>query len=269
MSRSLLHHRSFNTSRNISGRQRQPIVYLYIKYFAIHPVARSPLSSSPDTQVFRLLNKAAQGNKINLPKLDSIRPFLDLFTLVILSPEELSGHDIAAHHMPELSIVEGDKFVPAPTDTLPDAPGVARIFDVLAISDKRAKTYLIPLSPEHAEFPHQRYWRLPASVRPEVVLMLLMERIRWVTGPVCDEIKHARAIYCILYLNATGAHEIRIPSSRKRTSGEQNDNDTPPCDETGPESAQEDGRSGQTVKRTRKTAQSPGPQARKIRRLKI
>jgi hypothetical protein len=173
-----------------------------------------------------LLREADQDNNVNLPKFNSILPFLGLFTLVILAPNQLNGVKIAAHHLPDLSILHGDQFVPAPADTLPDAPDVARIFDVLAISDGvDTPTYSIPLLPAHPEFTHRRYWRVPA--RPEVMLMILMERIRHVTDPGCEEIKHARIIYCILNLNKVGVHEISVSSGSKRTS-EDHDDDKPP-----------------------------------------
>jgi hypothetical protein len=205
-----------------------------------------------------LLREADQDNDVNLPKFNSILPFLGLFTLVILAPNQLNGVKIAAHHLPDLSMLHGDQFMPAPADTLPDAPDVARIFDVLAISDGvDTPTYSIPLLPDHAEFTHQRYWRVPA--RPEVMLMILMDRIRHVTDPGCEEIKHARIIYCILNLNKVGVHEIRVASGSKRTS-EDHDDDKPPRKlsrgGTSGQSMVEGGKSGSRAKGARKMARS-------------
>jgi hypothetical protein len=225
----------------------------------------------PLHEVFRLLREADQSDDTNLPNFNSILPFLGLFTLVILAPNQLNGVKIAAHHLPDLSILQGDQFIPAPADMSPDAPDVARIFDVLAIPDGvDAPTYSIPLLPDHAEFTHQRYWRVPA--RPEVMLMILMERIRHVTDPGCEEIKHARIIYCILNLNKVGVHEISVSSGSKRTS-EDHDDDKPPRKlsrgGTSGESMMEQGKSGSKAKGARNMARSRLSSRRQHRTLRL
>jgi hypothetical protein len=173
------------------------------------------------------LNDAVEGADVDLPDPKSILPFLDLYTLVVLLPDELDRFQLVTHHLPELSVLHGSQFIPAPAETLPDGPGVARIFDVLALSDTLPEKFFgIPLSPHHTEYTHQRYWRLPA--RPEVVLTMLMERIRHVTGPSCEEIKHARVIYGILLINITGVDiTLRLPGGGKRTSDEAHDEEPP------------------------------------------
>jgi len=159
-----------------------------------------------------------------LPDPKSILPFLGLNTLVVLLPDELQGAQLITHHLPGLSILDKNQFIPAPADTLPDTPGVARIFDVLAIPDKLPETHKeIPLLPHHAEYTHQRYWRLP--VQPEVVLTIFMERIIHTLSPHCEEINQARHIYGLLLINLSEAS--RLPSGRKRTSDNPHDDEPP------------------------------------------
>lgn len=222
------------------------------------------------------MNDAVEGLDVDLPDLESVLPFLGLFTLVILLPEELDRLQLVTHHLPNLSILDGSQFISAPTDTLPDAPGVARIFDVLAITDTLPEKYCrIPLSPYHIEFTHQRYWRLPA--KPEVALMMLMERIRGVTDTGCEEINHARLIYGILLINKAGVDVMRLPSGGKRTAEDHVDDEPPHKQargETSEDSAVEKGKSGLRTKAARRTAKSPRPsprrkKARRLGRLKI
>jgi hypothetical protein len=169
-----------------------------------------------------LFHDALQGIDVDLPNLEPILPFVGLYTLVALSPQKLKGYDIPAHHLPEPLILDGDQFISVPVDTSPDPSTVVRIFDVSIISDELPKTYYsIPLSPEHTGFTQQRYWRVPA--KPEVILMMLMERIRRVTESNCEEINHARVIYCILHLHKAGVHDIGPRLSRKRLSEKDSD----------------------------------------------
>lgn len=190
--------------------------------------------------------------------------------MVTLSPDELNGSEIPAHHQPDLSVLEGSQFISAPADTLPNAPGAARIFDVLAISDDLPKTYYsIPLSPQHAEFTHQRYWRIP--VKPEVVLMMLMDRIMRVPESGCDEIKQARVIYCILHLNKSGVHEIRLPNGKKRSSEDRDDDEPPHKLSRGGDIIVPKSRSRRKGVTARILPSSPrlGPRPRKARPIKI
>lgn len=220
-------------------------------------------SSQVVIQVFRLLNDAVQGVKVDLPNAESILPFLGLYTLVTLLPEEPGGSSIAAHYTPDLFALDGSRFISVSAAILASAPSVARIFDVSVISDELPQTlYSIPLSPKHPEFSQQRYWRVP--VKPEVILVMLMERIGRVTESDCEEINHARIIYCILQLHKVGVHEIKPQSSRKRMFENDDDNDGSPrkLSRRGPAPKMK-GRAGVRAK--------PGPDhlPRKIRPLRI
>jgi hypothetical protein len=203
-----------------------------------------------------LLSDAVQGIEVDLPDMRPILPFIGLYTLVVLLPDELSGSEIPAHRPPDLFVLDDNRFISAPADTLHDAPGVVRIFDVSVMPDELTKTYYtIPLSPEHAEYAQPRYWRVPA--KPEVILMILMERIIHVTESGCEEINHARVIYCILQLHKVGVNEIR---GRKRVSD--NDNDGEPVAKKG--------KSGLKLRiPARNIAARPGPRPRKKRPIKI
>lgn len=233
-------------------------------------LAFRPLVQVGNTQVFRLLNDAVQGIDVDLPDATSILPFLNLFTLVILLPNELkeSSSEIPAYNLPGLFVLNGNKFVAAPADTLPDAPGVARIFDVLAISDDLSKSScVIPLSSEYAEFTHQRYWRVP--VKPEVLLMMLMNRAIHTPECDCEEVKDARIIYCILFLNQTGVHEIRLSAGKKRTSEDRDDDEPPHKHPRGDPTAGK--RTSRRMVKAAKTINNPrpGPRPKKTRPVKI
>jgi hypothetical protein len=207
----------------------------------------------------------------------NILPYHDLFTLVILLPTEVNKHKIVAHHSPDLSVIVGSQFTAAPADALPDAPGVVRIFDVLAVSDSLPeKSCDIPLSPRHPDFAHQRYWRVPA--KPEVVLAMFMARIGYgMKHNGGEEIKHARRIAAMLLMNNTGIDiQIRLP--RKHTS-EDHPNDEPPrkltrlgsSSKSAKDAVVEKGKSRSKAKSQPRTVKSPnpGPCRRKTVRLKI
>jgi hypothetical protein len=242
------------------------------------------------------LNDAVvRGVDVDLPNVNTILPFLNLYTLVILRPRELDGTRITAWHRPHLSTLNdaGTKFITAPSKCSPDAPGVVRIFDVLTITDTDTHTthtdsYVIPMSPENSEFVQRRYWRMPA--RPGVVLAILMERIRPVTAEDaarCMVINHAHLIYCILRINQIGGGvSINHERIKKRTleaehdrerghEGGGDDEQTPPY---GMSLRSSSVQSSSTTKKNKPKpvpkakivkASRVGPRPRKIPRLKI
>lgn len=110
--------------------------------------------------MFELLRHAKLGEGVELPDPTTILPFLGLFTIVILKPEQLVGCFICTQHLPALSILQDNNFVLAPNGTSPADENAARIFDVLEIvnGDPQISLGLIPLSPEIPEFHQQRYW---------------------------------------------------------------------------------------------------------------
>lgn len=106
-----------------------------------------------------MLLNASGGCSVDLPDPTAVLPYLGLFTLVILTPEKVKGHEIATTHLPNLSILSNGNFIPAP-DASPTAPNVAHIFDVFAtIHDNPPKQRgHIPLSSQDPKFRQQRYW---------------------------------------------------------------------------------------------------------------
>lgn len=119
--------------------------------------------------MFRLLKDAARGNPVELPNTESVLPFLNLYTLVTLSPERLRGRAISTPYAPDLCELKDGW---SPTRKPPDAKGVARIYDVSVTPNEHQAPGRIPLS----DFTHQRYWRLPAE--PEVVLAVFLICVR-------------------------------------------------------------------------------------------
>jgi hypothetical protein len=153
--------------------------------------------------VFNLLRLAMTGANVELPDPTSIFPYLGLFTIVILSPDDVVGCCISTQHLPTLSILQNSHFIPAPSTVSPADQDMARIFDVVAVSstDPPISLGTIPLSPEDPEFQHQRYWRVP--VKTEAVLAALIERVG-IYEFECQEIHLAQMIPCILRLQRHG-----------------------------------------------------------------
>jgi hypothetical protein len=106
--------------------------------------------------VFHLLLDARGGCSVDLPDPTTVLPYLGLFTLVILTLENVKGHEIATTHLPNLSILFNGNFI----DASPTTPNVACIFDVLAIihANLSKQRGCIPLSPQDPEFQQRQYW---------------------------------------------------------------------------------------------------------------
>jgi hypothetical protein len=175
-------------------------------------------------QVFNLLKYAkmfgSRGGIVGLPDPAPILPYLGLFTLVILEPDEVSGCRLLTIHLPNLSILEGSSWVPAPSATPADARHVARIFDPLARSPGAISLGYIPLSPQDLEFQQQRYWRLPLDIG--AVLAALIVGVGF--GPNrCTEISLVKDIAAILDLESRGTLSIisisRLPQADPNRNG--------------------------------------------------
>jgi hypothetical protein len=111
-----------------------------------------------------------------LPDTESIEPFIGLLSIVILHPNSLNGMSIETPHLPPVSVIRDRRFVPAPANKSPNAPGVARIFDSLSLTaDSPRRAGEIPLSPEHAEFKQRGYWRIPVNM--VAVMVTLQGRV--------------------------------------------------------------------------------------------
>ena len=121
-----------------------------------------------------------EGIDVDLPDATLIFPYLNLFTLTILTPAGLVGRGLITPHLPNISILRNGRFIPAPANRLPTAAGAVQIFDVLDIVHNTPAMQLghIPLSPEDAGFNQQRYWRLP--INNGAVLAVLMERVQYI-----------------------------------------------------------------------------------------
>jgi hypothetical protein len=137
--------------------------------------------------------------------------------MVILKPDDVVGCSIIIPHLPQLSILQDNHFVPAPDGTSPTSENVARIFDALAVADTSPPLSLsyIPLLPGDPEFQH-RYWRLPVKV--EAVLVALLERVgsSWST---CEEIRCVQDISNILNLQRLGLSMTAPPDGGGLSSG--------------------------------------------------
>ena len=160
-----------------------------------------------------MLLEASRRTSVDLPDPNTILPYLGLFSLVVLTPDDLKDHILLTSHLPDLSILQNNRFIAAPANILPTAPNVAQIFDVIAVIDTKPLRQFghIPLSPEDPAFRHKRYWRLPTKIGP--ILAVLVDRVRYVVDG-CEEIAVARQIHSILILNLDGIPVPRPPLSQ-------------------------------------------------------
>jgi hypothetical protein len=151
------------------------------------------------------------GDTVTLPDLMSILPYLGLVAVVILRPDDTVGCAISTQHLPPLSILQNNHFVPAPEGASPAAQNVARIFDVIAVATAlpQKSPGIIPLSSEDPEFQQQRYWRL--SVKTEAVLATLFRRIGNVMHYSSAEIDCAQKIFSVLCLQSHGLEVVVYP----------------------------------------------------------
>lgn len=181
--------------------------------------------------------------------------------MVILSPEDLKEPEIKAYHAPDLFVPENGGFISASAETLPG--DAVAIFDVSAITDKPT-TYTIPLTAEHAGFHQQRYWRVP--VKQEVMLMMIIERMTYVTETSCEEIEQARIIYSLLLLHKCRIDDIGPSAGKKRVL--KKDKDEPLQKQPHPsKKSKYELRARGTTQKT--MTSRPGPLPPKKRRLKI
>ncbi|KIM79552.1 hypothetical protein PILCRDRAFT_823471 [Piloderma croceum F 1598] len=184
-----------------------------ILQYIVDYLTETPVANRKDLyKVFDLLVDANEGRNVDLPDPTAILPYLGLFTLVVLTPEDLKGHEIATTHLPDLSIFDNRHFTLDPNAS-PTAPNVARIFDVMDIIrfNPPKKTGHIPLSSQDPEFRQQRYWRLPTKIG--VVLATFIERIGFVNYG-SEEISLAQTIRDILSLACQGLTVVDPSHSR-------------------------------------------------------
>jgi hypothetical protein len=154
-------------------------------------------------QVFEMLVLGSMGSdqQVDLPEFTSIIPYIGLYTLIPLNNDALEGLVIPIPTLPNLSIIEGKRFVPAPAGTSPTAPNVARIFDSMSLPDQaQIVPGAVPLSASMPGFNEPRFWRLP--VKQGAILELLMQRAVNLPGHDGVEIRLARSIYALLTLQA-------------------------------------------------------------------
>jgi hypothetical protein len=130
----------------------------------IHEVRASQRSKSDahakiGNQVIALLDQdAPQG----IPDPSLILPYIGLYTIVRLNPDELGRIKIPVASFPSLSILSNGQWVSAPPETAPTAPNTARIFDA-RINDPPESLGVIPLYEGHPQDSQTRYWRLPKA----------------------------------------------------------------------------------------------------------
>ncbi|KIM86748.1 hypothetical protein PILCRDRAFT_4640 [Piloderma croceum F 1598] len=206
-------HMCYFTPNHIALSPPLPVLQYILDYlFNTEPADRKALH-----EVFDLLEDWQNGHQVELPDPTAILPYLGLFSLVVLTPEVLENHLLVTSHLPNLSVLENNRFIFAPDNISPTAPNVAQIYDVLAVINTNPPKRFgqIPLSPQDPEFQHRRYWRLPKMIG--AILTVLIERVGH-GNDGCAEIVAAQTIRNILSLSIQG---IRVPKpSSGQSSGD-------------------------------------------------
>ena len=129
---------------------------------------------------------------MDLPDSKAILPYLGLFTIVTLNPTSAAVEQVIATHLPDLSIIRGNKFVKAPARTSAIAKNVARIYNSLAIREDTPEHYTkIPLAPGVPGYEETRYWKLPIPAM--AVFAAVMDRVKFDQSG-CDDIILVRTI---------------------------------------------------------------------------
>jgi len=145
-----------------------------------------------------LLEDWTPGNPIALPNIESLCPYVGLYSLVFLHLDQLTGLTIQTPYLPSLSMLRQGQFIHAPSNKSATAMDVTRIFDSLAVtSGTQRRSGSIPLSPELSTFNQRRYWRIPATMG--AILVALQERVGRKTY-ASKEITYTQNIFHVLRL---------------------------------------------------------------------
>ena len=129
---------------------------------------------------------------MDLPDPKAILPYLGLFTIVTLNPTSAAVEQVIATHLPDLSIIRGNKFIKASARTSAAAKNVARIYNSLAIHADTPEHYTkIPLAPGIPGYEETRYWKLPIPAM--AVFAAVMDRVKFDQSG-CDDIILVRTI---------------------------------------------------------------------------
>ena len=111
----LLHCQSFNTSLSISLLMQQPTESLCMRFSLISAQCVHTLLML-QCQVFNLLLAAQGRTKVKLPDPTAILPYLGLFSLVVLNPNDLTDYELLTTHLLGLSILHNGHFTPTPNE---------------------------------------------------------------------------------------------------------------------------------------------------------
>jgi hypothetical protein len=156
-------------------------------------------------QVLDMLISASQGTPQEISDPSPILPYIGLYTMVHLKPDELVGLDLLTARLPELSILSNHQWIPAPAHTSPSAPNTARIFDAraLATTPGPRRPSHIPLSADDPGFFDRQFWRLPLAAFGGI-LSAIMLRAANSPSHADNELRLARSLLNYLSLQKDG-----------------------------------------------------------------
>jgi hypothetical protein len=146
-------------------------------------------------QVFREL---ATHNLQGLPDPSAILPYIGLYTIVYLKPEELRDVTISTSFFPPVYILSNGLWQMAPNQTVLTGPTVAHIFDPLTVNTSRQHPSpgLIPLHSDQAQFARKQYWRLQNASLEGILSAVVFRAI--LNPSHTDELELAKDLHCIL-----------------------------------------------------------------------
>lgn len=158
-----------------------------------------------------MLVAARQGTPQEIPDPSSVLPYIGLYTMVHLKPDELVDVEMPTVRFPNLSILSNGQWIPASANTSPSAPNAALIFDATAVATTPGpgRPANIPLSANQPDYFHKRYWRLPSSAFGGILSAIML---RVVNSPsnAYDELRLARNLFNYLSLQKD---ELEVPET--------------------------------------------------------
>jgi len=155
--------------------------------------------------LYQVLHQLSTTNPQGLPDLSAILPYIGLYTIVHLKSTELRDVTYCTPFSPPLSILRNGQWENAPTRTASTAPNVAYIFDPLAVyaTGQRPSPSLIPLHPDHRDYPQKRYWRLPRTSLGGILSAVVLCAINS-PSTADDELEMVRVLHRLLTLKKAG-----------------------------------------------------------------
>ncbi|TDL20848.1 hypothetical protein BD410DRAFT_899338 [Rickenella mellea] len=157
-----------------------------------------------------------QDNPLGAPEdVKPLLPFMALYTLVTLKPDEVREDFLSTSYLPPFSTLDKEslRFIDAPPDSDPYGPNIYRIFDSASVTSTSPLSWgRIPLTDHFKEFRQRRLWRIP--LRLEAVLAEFIARAGYgPRHPAGTPQHYARRIRILSEAHQEGLMGVGAPAS--------------------------------------------------------